>query len=68
MSQILPKPILMRTNKRQNLEDGKSQNRHFRIGPIGRGPVNTHYDPSCRYYKFSLSLHFCHVLDARTTG
>jgi hypothetical protein len=34
--EILPKPILMRTNKPQNLEDEKSQNSHFRIGPLGQ--------------------------------
>ena len=34
--EILPKPILMRTNKRQNLEDDKSQNHQFGIGPLGQ--------------------------------
>src|SRR5882762_4008273 len=31
---ISPKPILMRTNVHQNLEDEKAENRHFRIGPL----------------------------------
>jgi hypothetical protein len=29
-----PKPILMRTNECQHLEDEKAENRHFRIGPL----------------------------------
>jgi len=31
---ISPKPILMRTNVHQNLEDEKAENHHFRIGPL----------------------------------
>jgi len=31
---ISPKPILMRTNVHQNLEDEKAENRHFGIGSL----------------------------------
>ena len=35
-SRFWPKPILMRTNVHQNLEDEKTQNRLFRIEPLGQ--------------------------------
>jgi hypothetical protein len=35
-NKVLPKPILKRTNGCQNVEDEKSQKRHFRIEPLGQ--------------------------------